>query len=76
MPNYLVEDLQTEEQVEVFEANDINEAIDHVHDDMTGYYGIKAERIRFEVVDDVHGNIAIQLPYGARYVYDVGEEGK
>lgn len=73
MPEYVVEDLQTEEQVDSFEADGLIEAANLALLNM-------CQRISFqystEIGDRSNVYISIKLPYGEVYRYEVGEVGK
>lgn len=76
MPIYLVEDLEAEEQVLTdLDCKDIEEALDYVEGDFRDM-GFPGGRMSIEKADDFHGYIRICMPYGGKYDYEVGEEGK
>lgn len=76
MPLYLVEDMDPEEQILTdLDCKDIGEALDYV----AGVFrdmGFPEKRMSIEEVDEFHGYIRINLPYGGKRDYEVGEEGK
>ena len=74
MPQYIVEDLQTEEQVLYFNANNIKDALYSTLDELCNR-GVEKLLADLERVDEFHGYIRITLPFGAHYDYEVGEEG-
>jgi len=75
MPQYIVEDLQTEEQVLYFSANDIKDALYLTLGELCDR-GVKKLMMDFEKVDEFHGYVGITLPFGVHYNYEVGEEGR
>ncbi len=76
MPLYIVEDLQSEEQILTdLDCDDINEALDYVEGTFRDM-GFPGDRMSIEEVDKYHGYIRINMPYGGHYDYEVGEDGK
>jgi hypothetical protein len=75
MPKYIVEDQQTEEQVDFFAAKNMEAAVDHVlhRDDFKSFAPAKVT-----TEDGGRSNvyITIHLPYGSKHTYEVGEVGK
>ncbi|HWQ19240.1 MAG TPA: hypothetical protein VN455_05625 [Methanotrichaceae archaeon] len=77
MPEYVVEDRNTEAQVDDFEAENIDEALKRVCDDFAGFFNIPSSMLVIEKVDEYHGFIGIKIPYAERpYPFEVGEVGR
>jgi len=74
---YIVEDLQTGEQVDCFEAKNLIQATN-----LALMKVMEHQRFEFSTesswVEDERSNmfISIKLPYGAKYVFEMREVGK
>ena len=75
MPQYIVEDLQTEEQVLIFSANNIQDALYLTLDELCNR-GVEKLLTDLERIDKFRGYVGITLPFGVHYNYEVGEEGR
>ena len=75
MPIYLVEDLQTEIQILTdLDCKDIEEALSYVEGTFRDI-GFPGNRMSMWVANKFRAFIRINLPYGGKYDYEVGEEG-
>ena len=70
MKEFIVEDLQTEEQVDSFEAESLKDAVEFV---LKGADFKKFNLVNVEYANSDTAYITISLPYGATYTYEVGE---
>jgi hypothetical protein len=73
MDEYVVENTQTEEQVDSFEEENIKEAIDRLVYKFVHDYEIPRSLICVNHNDDIVAHIIINLPYGDKVVYEVGD---
>jgi hypothetical protein len=74
MPEYVVEDMQTEEQVDNFDAKNIEDAVDILLDQQQ-FIDLNLKNSSIEI-NEHYAYITVSLPYGVYYVYEIGEVGK
>jgi hypothetical protein len=74
MHEYVVEDMQIEEQVDNFYAENIEDAV-YILLDQQQFIDLNLKNSAIEIKEH-SAYITISLPYGVSYVYEIGEVGK